>query len=143
MVSVRLGILSISVALLSGCADTAVPWNKNPDTRRWYSPAQVDQGRTLFAEHCGQCHGPHAEGAANWIKPDSQGLYPPPPLNGSAHAWHHPYPQLVKTIQHGTQGNMPGWAAVLSDTEISATIAYFQSFWPDRGYQLWLQRHPR
>ncbi len=131
-----------AVMLLSGCADTDIPWHRDSQTQRWYTQVQLDEGRQLYTRHCAQCHGQRAQGAENWIKPDAQGRYPPPPLNGSAHAWHHPYPQLVETISQGTQGNMPAWGAMLNEAEIGATIAYFQSYWPDRGYQLWLQRHP-
>ncbi len=131
----------VGIALLGGCVDPEIPWNKDPDTQRWYSQQQVDEGGKLFAGYCASCHGPRAEGTEQWKKPDAQGMYPPPPLNGTAHAWHHPYPQLLRTIREGTQGNMPGWQAQLSDAQISAVIAHFQSYWPDRGYQLWLARH--
>ncbi len=131
------------VPLLASCAESGIPWTNDPATQRWYSQTQVQAGQQLFSTHCAACHGSKAEGAADWVKPDAQGFYPPPPLNGSAHAWHHPYPQLLNTILDGTQGKMPAWKTVLTEEQVSQTIAYFQSYWPDRGYQLWLQRHKR
>lgn len=32
---------------------------------------------------------------------------------------------------------MPGWGATLSDAEIDAVIAYFQSLWSDDVYAAW------
>ncbi len=97
----------------------------------------MDEGGKLFAGYCASCHGPRAEGTEQWKKPDAQGMYPPPPLNGTGLAWHHSHPQLLQTIRESTQGNMPGWQTLLSDAQISSVIAHFQSYWPDWGYQLW------
>ncbi len=143
MMDIRRHTLWVLVPLLASCSKPDIPWVNDPVTQRWYSQAQVSEGKKLFVTHCASCHGRKAEGADNWIKPDAQGFYPPPPLNGTAHSWHHPYPHLVKTIREGTSGKMPPWKNVLTDEEISQTIAYFQSYWPDRAYQLWLQRHKR
>ena len=68
---------------------------------------------------------------------------PPPPLNGTAHAWHHPRKALIYTIKNGTQaigGNMPAWKDKLTDDEIESIILWFQSKWPDELYQAWAQR---
>lgn len=135
--------LSGLVLLLSGCSKQGIPWQEQPDTGRWYTRAQIESGRALFKEYCARCHGVRAEGARQWQRPKSNGNYPAPPLNGTAHAWHHPYPMLVKTISEGTQGEMPGWSKQLNTEQIDAVIAYFQSYWPDRAYELWLQRHQR
>src|SRR5690606_25758647 len=56
---------------------------------RWYTQSQVEQGRELFQMHCAVCHGEKAEGTVNWFERDAEGQYPPPPLDGTAHAWHH------------------------------------------------------
>jgi hypothetical protein len=61
---------------------------------------------------------PHAQGLAeNWKQPGADGKYPAPPLNGTAHTWHHSAKGLVSTIQNGTisiGGNMPAWKGKLS-----------------------------
>jgi len=107
---------------------------------RWYDQATVDQGAALFSQNCASCHGTNAEGTADWKKTDANGNFPPPPLNGSAHAWHHNKELLKRTIREGGAklgGLMPGFADKLSDKEINAVIAYFQSKWPDSVYQKW------
>jgi cytochrome c len=75
---------------------------------RWYQPEHAELGKPLYEKHCASCHGAQAEGAKNWTERPADGRFPPPPLNGSAHMWHHPLPNLVGTIQYG-QGNMPAW----------------------------------
>jgi len=107
---------------------------------RWYDQATVDQGATLYSQNCASCHGINAEGTADWKETDANGNFPPPPLNGSAHAWHHNKDLLKRTIREGgikLGGLMPGFADKLSDEEMDAVIAYFQSKWPDNVYQKW------
>ncbi len=111
---------------------------------RWYTQEQVDKGRKLFTEHCASCHGANAQGlAADWKKPLPDGTYPPPPLNGTAHAWHHPLDALKRQIRIGGKpvgGVMPPFGDKLSDVDMDAVIAYIQSLWPDRIYSTWLER---
>ncbi|MFN3162747.1 MAG: c-type cytochrome [Pseudohongiellaceae bacterium] len=112
-------------------------------TGRWYSQAQVESGAGIFQQHCASCHGREAEGlVADWRARQADGSLPPPPLNGSAHAWHHPLPVLLQVINDGGApygGKMPAFAEQLSATEKRAAIAYFQDFWDDEIYQQWLQ----
>jgi len=71
----------------------------------------------------------------------ASGHYPPPPLNGSAHAWHHPLTTLKTVIREGGEplgGVMPAWQGILSEDEITSAIAAFQSYWSDEIYQRWL-----
>jgi mono/diheme cytochrome c family protein len=85
------------------------------------------------------CHGSNAEGTRDWKKTDANGNYPPPPLDGSAHAWHHPLAQLARSIKEGgikLGGVMPPFGDKLSDQEVLAVIAYFQSKWPDEAPSL-------
>lgn len=108
--------------------------------------AQITRGGKLFQQNCAVCHGTMAEGAPNWQKMDANGKFPPPPLNGSAHAWHHPQTVLVDTIKNGTAklgGNMPAWKDKLSDDEINAIIAWFQSKWSDEIYSAWHEMDQR
>lgn len=113
---------------------------------RWYSKQQVEQGRTLYLTHCATCHGQQAEGTAEWRKTDSNGDYPPPPLNGTAHAWHHSLSVLERSIALGgvpNGGVMPGFAETLSSQDIQATIAFIQTFWSDEIYARWLEINGR
>lgn len=152
-----LGLLSFVAALaLSACEE------KQTDTRGSAasqpssgaasgSPAQraraaradfstVMRGGRLYAQNCSQCHGQLAQGAPQWQKPGPDGKYPAPPLNGTGHAWHHPLAALKATIRDGTLrmgGSMPPWRDKLSEEDIQAIIAWFQSHWPEEIYTAW------
>lgn len=99
----------------------------------------LQQGKTLFLKNCSQCHGDKAQGATEWRQPGPDGKYLPPPLNGTAHAWHHPTDVLMEIIKDGTipDGNMPSWEGKLSDNEIMAVISWLQSLWPDEIFKTW------
>jgi mono/diheme cytochrome c family protein len=112
---------------------------------RGYDPIMLEQGQSLYRANCAVCHGQNAEGTVkNWQERDADGKLPPPPLNGTAHTWHHPVERLALTIRDGTQaigGNMPPWKDQLSNDEIFAIIIWLTSLWPDEIYQAWLQRN--
>ena len=110
---------------------------------RWYSQAERDRGARLFQQNCAVCHGANAEGTADWKQRDANGNLPPPPLNGTAHAWHHSIPQLARSIKEGSirlGGTMPPFGDKFSNRDVLALIAYFQSKWPDDLYARWHQR---
>ena len=112
-------------------------------TGRWYSESQLTTGSLVFSQNCAQCHGAQAEGTvSDWKQRLDDGSLPPPPLNGSAHAWHHPQSVLLQVIDSGGApfgGNMPAFADQLDESEKLAVIAYFQSFWSDEVYAQWTQ----
>jgi len=102
--------------------------------------ATVQKGLKVYRVNCAKCHGSEGQGAPNWQQAGADGKYPAPPLNGTGHAWHHPMPVLVSTIKDGTQrigGKMPPWRDKLTDADISAVIAWFQSRWPGELYEAW------
>jgi len=109
---------------------------------RWYCVAQVAQGKGVFTANWAECDGAQAQGlAADWRQKLEDGSFPPPPLNGTAHAWHHPRSVLLQVINEGgvaLGGKMPGFATVLDEDEKLAAIAYFQSLWGDEIYSKWL-----
>lgn len=113
-------------------------------SERWYNKTIVENGNRLFQQYCAVCHGNNAEGTSDWKKTDANGNYPPPPLNSSAHAWHHSIPQLARSIKEGgikLGGVMPAFDNKLSDQDVLALIAYFQSKWPDQIYSVWAEQH--
>ena len=64
----------------------------------------------------------------------------PPPLNGSAHTWHHPFEVLARQIKFGAPGGagkMPPFQGRLTDEEIINVLAWVQSLWPDEIYAQW------
>lgn len=111
--------------------------------KRWYAFQHVSQGGKVYQENCASCHGKLGEGGPDWKKVGSDGKYPAPPLNGTGHAWHHPLKMLLHVVKNGSpggQGNMPAWGEKLSDDEMIAAIAWFQSRWPDQIFRAWMQQ---
>jgi len=132
-------VLCFSV-LIAGCDQGT---NEPRVDGRWYTQSRLDIGKKVYMENCIDCHGDNAHGTFNWMKPNADGNYPPPPLNGTAHAWHHPLGVLKNVIDQGgipMGGKMPGFNGKLNDDEKLAVISYFQSFWPDQIYQAWISR---
>lgn len=120
--------------LLTSCSKTE---------NRWYDEELVQKGEIVFKTHCASCHGEKAQGLyKDWQEPLADGNYPPPPLNGTAHAWHHPISILSQYVYFGGEkygGVMPGFKGKISQKEAVAAIAYFQSFWSDEMYNTWLR----
>ena len=113
------------------------------ENERWYSDEQVLRGEKLFRQNCAGCHGQNAEAIPDWKKTDANGNYPPPPLNGTAHAWHHDLDLLRRTLREGGAklgGQMPAFEGILDAEEIDSVIAFFQSKWPDDTFQRWAGR---
>ena len=111
---------------------------------RWYEQETLQRGAMVFQKNCASCHKANAEGTLEWKKRDALGVLPPPPLNGTAHAWHHDKEVLKITIQEGGAklgGTMPAFNDKLSGSDIDAAIAYFQSKWSDELYQDWENRN--
>jgi mono/diheme cytochrome c family protein len=108
--------------------------------------AQVQRGGRIYQQNCAKCHGEQAQGDPNWRHRDADGMFPPPPLNGSAHSWHHPMVVLKQVITNGSpngMGRMPAWGGKLSEQEIEDVIAWFQAKWPDEVYQAWYSMNQR
>lgn len=112
----------------------------SPASQQQLDPVQVALGEKVFQANCAVCHGTNAQGAENWVQPGPDGKYPPPPLNGSGHMWHHSREELLGTILAGSpegEGNMPAWRGRLSRQEIEAIITWLQSIWPQPIYEAW------
>lgn len=114
--------------------------------KRSYDEQQLALGKQVFTENCAKCHGDNAQGAKNWHQRNADGSFPPPPLNGTGHAWHHSLEVLSDVISNGSQsgqGNMPAWKDKLTRDQIDATIMWFQSLWPDQVYAAWFEMQQR
>ncbi|MYH84495.1 MAG: cytochrome c [Gammaproteobacteria bacterium] len=134
---------AVALALFAACGDSNVPLDRiDPETGRWYTAELAAAGSAVFARHCAECHGDAAQGTADdWRARLPDGSFPPPPLNGSAHTWHHPISVLLQVIDMGGEslgGQMPGFGQLLRDDEKLAVIAWFQEFWSDEIYEQWL-----
>jgi mono/diheme cytochrome c family protein len=123
-------------AAVAGRSDKG-PLERNLD------PAQVERGHAVYTQHCVECHGVSGKGLpGDWRVRDAEGKYPPPPLDDSAHVWHHPTTVLLEAIRDGSppgEGNMPAWKGKLSEQEMQDTVAYIKSLWSDQVYRLWLK----
>jgi len=132
-------IILISILFLaSACTETEPP--ATVVAGRWYTAEQVLLGRGLYQEHCAICHAADGSATADWRTPGADGNYPPPPLNGTAHTWHHALALLDDMIANGGMqfgGVMPGFSSVLGKGDRMAIVAWFQNLWPDSVYQKW------
>lgn len=110
---------------------------------RKLDPAQIVRGQAVYDKNCLECHGVSGKGQpGDWRIRDADGRYPPPPLDDSAHAWHHPTAVLMEAIRDGSpggQGNMPAWKGKLSEQEMQDTVVYIKSLWSDPVYRLWMK----
>ena len=134
-------------ANLSSASDTDGRFSVLPQRSlplsRWYSESQVARGDNLYQLYCSQCHKPDASGTSTWKERDAEGKLPPPPIDGTAHAWHHPLSVLRRTIRLGgvpLGGTMPGFADKLTADEVDAILAWVQSHWSDEVYRIWHER---
>jgi mono/diheme cytochrome c family protein len=114
-------LLCISLLLLSACS------SDNSEN------ADIATGKAVFEANCVVCHGKEAGGlVSNWKERGVDGKYPAPPLDGTAHAWHHSPAQLLKTINEGgikMGGQMPAFEKELTDDEKQAALDYIFSLW--------------
>lgn len=102
--------------------------------------AQIQRGQRVYEQNCAACHGERGKGLpGDWRVPGADGRYPPPPLDDSAHAWHHPTAVLKRVIAKGgiPGGNMPAWQGRLSEGQIDDVVAYIKSLWSDEIYVVW------
>ena len=114
--------------------------------QRWYDHARVQSGAKVYESNCAVCHGLRGEATPDWRRRESDGSFPPPPLNGTAHTWHHPFGVLARQIKFGLPGGagkMPSFQGKLTDDEIINVIAWFQSLWPDEIYTQWWEIQQR
>ena len=110
---------------------------KNLASRK-LDPEKIKRGEAVYRKNCASCHGANGEATAGWRNPGPDGRYPPPPLDGSAHAWHHSTETLERMIRAGSpDGGMPAWDGKLTNQEIDDVIVWIKSLWPDEVYDIW------
>ncbi|WP_299874263.1 cytochrome c [uncultured Cocleimonas sp.] len=116
------------------------------NSKRWYTSSQSMRGRQVFKDNCATCHGDKGQGLAeDWRKPLANDTYPAPPLNGTAHTWHHSKEALLRTINNGgipLGGTMPQFKDSLTDKQKEEVLAYVMSLWPNNIYMAWKERNP-
>jgi len=120
---------------------------ESTQTEHWYSNDQRTTGKVLFKDNCAVCHGDKAQGLSkDWKKALANGKYPAPPLNGTAHTWHHSMDALTIQVRNGGKklgGWMPPFKDKLNTEQIESIIAFVQSQWTDEIYSAWEERQSR
>ncbi len=105
---------------------------------RSFSTESLFNGVRLFQEYCAQCHGPEAQGHADWRNPK---VVAAPPLNGTGNEWRRRKQDMIAVIKNGAKRNgepvMPAWKDRLSDQEIEDIITWYQALWPAEVYARW------
>lgn len=134
----------LSLALLAGCGQgeqAGAPATSTTSVVRQQDAAQVARGLVVYEQYCAACHGEQGKGQpGDWRQRGPDGKYPPPPLDDSAHAWHHPTAMLKRVIAQGSpggSGNMPAWQGHLSEGQIDDVVAYIKSLWSNEIYAVW------
>lgn len=121
----------------SSAATAPAAQPKNLAARK-LDPEKIKRGEAVYRENCANCHGPNGEATPGWRNPGADGRYPPPPLDGSAHAWHHSTETLERMIRVGSPaGGMPAWDGKLTNQQIDDVIVWIKSLWPDEIYDIW------
>jgi mono/diheme cytochrome c family protein len=105
-------------------------------------PALIARGKEMYAAYCASCHGQKLEGQPDWQTPRPDGRMPAPPHNSDGHTWHHPYAVLVGITKHGLvppyappgyESDMPAFAEVLDDEDITAVLSFIASTWNEEA----------
>lgn len=142
----RLVVYAVAVGALVACSDEAGVGKSAESTQpSGFDAAALALGSRRYAELCAQCHGPEAQGHPDWQTPNDGTFTAAPPLDASGNAPKRSKTQLAATIRQGVRRDgvdlMPAWGGRLSDAEIDAIIAWFQSLWPPAVYGAWQQQN--
>lgn len=136
-------IMGLGLAGCDGTPSVGAGNGRDAVVERESDPAQVARGKAVYAQYCIECHGADGKGqAGDWRVRDADGHFPPPPLDDSAHAWHHPTAVLLEVIREGSpqgEGKMPAWKGRLTEQQMQDVVAYIKSLWSDEVYALWLK----
>ena len=137
---------------LYGIADTGVSVISKNGGETWasfennekFTPASVAKGAAIFEESCQSCHGERGVGERpeDMYAKDEFGFVAPP-LDDSAHGWHHSDQGIVKSILDGSERNerMIAWRDMLSHTDAENLVAYIKSLWNFRSIACQGSRH--
>lgn len=98
-----------------------------PSSGSLTASAQPAHGKELYNKYCVACHGAAGRGVPGW-QYQARGA---PPLDSSAHAWHHEDDQLLAMIldKPAPDSVMPAWRGVLTREDALDILAYIKSLW--------------
>lgn len=136
-------IMFLAVILILGTAAGCSKKDSGSKKEVELSPVMISKGEKLYNTNCVKCHGVKGVGERPddiyapsdvYIKDEdgkSVALPVAPPLNDSAHAWHHTDEALVDVILNGSPRNprMIQWKTMLSEDDAKSLLAYIKSLW--------------
>ncbi len=96
---------------------------------------RVLSGEILYQQHCAECHGADLSGEPDWMIPNDDGTYKPPPQDSTGHTWHHPDGLLLEIVRDGSAipiAVMPTFGDVLTDDQIGDVLQFIKSHWGDQ-----------
>ena len=110
------------------------------------SVESLAEGQAVYQANCAVCHGTNGEGQPDWHIRKTDGILPPPPLNGDGHTWHHGNGTLYTYVSQGGaafespglpdyRSGMPAFGDSLSHDEIVSVINYVKSLWGDKKFR--------
>ena len=97
-------VLTVALAATVRAADDS---NGNP------VQAQIDHGKSTYAEKCSHCHGP------NMLNPGT--------ITPDLRAFPDDKTRFVTTVKNGKNNKMPPWGDILSDDEIGSLWSFISS----------------
>ncbi len=141
-------------AVLHVVADTGAIVTSRDGGRSWVSYVGheresrelVSAAGRLYGTLCEACHGAKGVGERpeNLRATDEYGFVAPP-LDDSAHGWHHSDRDLAQTILNGSPRNprMLPFKELVSESEADNLVAYIKSLWSFRSLACQGARHMR
>lgn len=120
---VTIAVVTIVVTAFAGLIVGQI----KPSSGSLTASAQPKRGERLYNKYCIACHGADGRGQPGW-QTQVRGA---PPLDSSAHAWHHEDAQLVSMIldKPAPDSLMPAWRGVLTREDALDLVAYMKSLW--------------
>ena len=118
-----LAVIAVVVAAFAGLMVGQI----KPSSGSLTASAEPARGKQLYDQYCVACHGVEGRGQPGWqLQPRGA-----PPLDSSAHAWHHEDAQLLTMIldKPAPDSLMPAWRGVLSRDDALHIVAYMKSLW--------------
>ena len=115
------------VALMTVVLAVLIVGQIKPSSGSLTASARPAHGKELYDKNCAACHGPNGRGLPGWQYQARSA----PPLDSSAHAWHHEDDQLLSMIldKPAPDSVMPAWRGVLSREDALDILAYIKSLW--------------
>ena len=135
-------------------SDTGAIVTSRDGGRTWVSymghdretPKLIAAARKTYEQYCQSCHGKNGVGERpkDMYAQDSYGFVAPP-LDNSAHGWHHTDDGLAYTILNGSSRNprMLPFKDMISEEDARNVVAYIKSLWSFRSLACQGVRHMR